>query len=96
MLTSEKKMVNDEWVKGFKWTTKNIYNIFHATLSNIFMSHGFTFCDMVKYSLLMCKIFCHMDKGPTWKYKLFSCTRTHFGFCDLLYDYVLIKKDIFD
>jgi len=62
------------------------YKYFHATWIH--------FCDMVKYSLLMCKIFCHMDKGSAWKYKLFSCTKTHFGFCDLFYDYVLVKKDI--
>jgi hypothetical protein len=30
------------------------------------------FYEMEKYSLLMCKIFCHMDKAPISKHKLLS------------------------
>ncbi len=35
---------------------------------NIFMPCGFIFCDVVEYSLLMCEIFYHVDKGPVSKH----------------------------
>jgi hypothetical protein len=63
MLASEQQIVNDDHMSKFKRTTKIFYSIFHATPLNIFMPHGLSFCDVAKYSLLMCKIFFHVDKG---------------------------------
>jgi hypothetical protein len=55
-------------VSKLKQTIKNLYNIFHAASLNILKPHGFTFCDVAKYSLLTWKLFCHMDKGLVSKH----------------------------
>jgi predicted DNA-binding helix-hairpin-helix protein len=41
-----------------------LYKYFHAT--------QICFYDVAKYSLLMCKIFCHIDKAPISKHELLS------------------------
>jgi hypothetical protein len=64
------------------------YSIFRATWIH------FLWCGKI-FLVDVQNILSH-GQGFDMKIQLFSYTRTHFGFCDLLYDYVLVLKYIYN
>jgi hypothetical protein len=69
---------NEQWVgeqvqRSKKKSLEHIpcHTIKYSCNTLILMPCGFAFCDVANYSSMKPKIFYHVDKGSTWKHKLF-------------------------